>query len=194
MLIGLISKNTIITNMNNLPNNKIELLYKEQIEPYLDKSGDCWLFTGYLHAKGYGQINVTKKYSGIPSVSASTHRVAFRHNYKRPIHDSLHVLHTCDVRNCCNPAHLYLGTHQDNMVDRSERNRVNRPIGSKNPKVKLTEQDVLGIYLSKDTKKELISHYKVGRSAIERIKQKLSWKELTDFYDELLIDSQRKLV
>lgn len=33
------------------------------------------------------------------------------------------VLHTCDNSKCVRPSHLYIGTHSDNMRDRSERER-----------------------------------------------------------------------
>jgi hypothetical protein len=42
------------------------------------------------------------------------------------IPNSMHVLHICDNKACCNPAHLYLGTHQDNMADVKARGRVGR--------------------------------------------------------------------
>jgi hypothetical protein len=28
-----------------------------------------------------------------------------------------YVLHTCDNRPCCNPAHLWLGTQRENLLD-----------------------------------------------------------------------------
>jgi hypothetical protein len=31
--------------------------------------------------------------------------------------NGLWVLHSCNTRKCCNPRHLYLGTHRDNMDD-----------------------------------------------------------------------------
>jgi hypothetical protein len=40
------------------------------------------------------------------------------------IPDGAHVLHHCDVRNCVNPNHLYLGTPSDNMRDRADRGRM----------------------------------------------------------------------
>lgn len=53
------------------------------------------------------------------------------------------VRHTCDVPSCTNPEHLVLGTHQDNMDDRSLRNRS--ASRSKHGRVKLSEEQVSGI-------------------------------------------------
>lgn len=39
-----------------------------------------------------------------------------------------HVLHKCDVRNCINPNHLFLGSNLDNVADRVTKKR-DRPRG-----------------------------------------------------------------
>jgi hypothetical protein len=52
--------------------------------------------------------------------------LAHRYSYEMfvgPIPESMQVRHTCDNRTCVNPSHLELGSHQDNMDDRTKRGR-----------------------------------------------------------------------
>lgn len=50
------------------------------------------------------------------------HRVAWTEKYG-DIPDGMQVLHRCDNPPCVNTDHLFLGTHQDNMRDRSQKGR-----------------------------------------------------------------------
>jgi len=71
---------------------------------------DCWLYEHPLNHNGYGLIYWEHK-------TRRVHRVAWE-LFNGPIPKDLQILHKCDVRNCVNPQHLYLGTHSDNMQDR----------------------------------------------------------------------------
>ena len=56
---------------------------------------------------------------------AYAHRVAWTFG-RGPIPDGMHVLHKCDVPQCCNPKHLWLGTRDDNMADAAKKGRMYR--------------------------------------------------------------------
>lgn len=98
-----------------------------------DGSG-CILWMRYRNAKGYGSVGV----AGEPK---QAHRIAYE-LFVGPIPPGLHVCHRCDNPPCCNPAHLFVGTNQDNMDDRVKKGRQARPRGEDNPRAKLTMDQV----------------------------------------------------
>jgi hypothetical protein len=83
-------------------------------------SEDCWEWTAALHKLGYGQFRVGGKYGKI----VSSHRVAVALSGDL-LDEEKHCLHICDNRKCCNPMHIRLGDHTENMKDASIRNRMN---------------------------------------------------------------------
>jgi hypothetical protein len=75
----------------------------------VDKSGDCWLFTGAKLRDGYGHV-----------VRLNKHMQSHRYSWMllRGDPGDLDVLHKCNNPPCCNPDHLYLGTDKENALDR----------------------------------------------------------------------------
>lgn len=63
--------------------------------------------------------------------------------------NGLMVLHKCDNPACCNPRHLRVGTHAENMNDKVERGRQAK--GERSPKAKLTEEQVAFIRSHKES-------------------------------------------
>lgn len=73
---------------------------------------------------GYGQASRNGRMTG-------AHRLAYEFSIGA-VPDSLFVLHRCDNRPCCNPAHLFVGTNADNMADMVAKGRSNKPRGDAN--------------------------------------------------------------
>jgi hypothetical protein len=83
---------------------------------YVTRSEGCWEWQGARDGKRYGVLRVDSQNIG-------THRVSWV-IANGPIPDGLFVCHTCDNPPCVNPAHLFLGTNQDNQRDASQKGRL----------------------------------------------------------------------
>ena len=83
----------------------------------VDRSGDCWLWKGFVNANGYGRVKVGPK-----KKQMLAHRQAWVVTHGN-VPDDLCVCHKCDVRLCVNPDHLFLGTRIDNNRDMYEKMR-----------------------------------------------------------------------
>lgn len=78
---------------------------------------ECWLWNASIHGRGYGQFQTgTRAHPQMTSAS----RVAYE-LYVAKIPEGLHVCHKCDNKRCVNPAHLALGTNQENHIAASIR-------------------------------------------------------------------------
>lgn len=160
-----------------------------RIDQVSDPDG-CWLWTGGTRTTGYGVFPFVRDGAW---AGYQAHRAAWV-SVNGPIPDGLFVCHRCDVRLCCRPDHLFLGTQADNIADalakgrfpsgerngayvhrerirqqRTARGNYGRLPGESNPAAKLTEDDVREarrLFASGVTKKAIGARFGVSSQTI----------------------------
>lgn len=121
----------------------------------------CVLWAGGTCAGGYGAF--TDNY-----VSYGAHRFAWQLVHGE-IPTGLFVLHKCDTPPCVNPAHLFLGTHLENMLDMLRKTR-----GSQQ-KITRREAEVIRDLRGKFLQRELAEIFGVEASTICDIQAGRLW-------------------
>lgn len=151
----------------------------ERFWRYVRKQDGCWPWLGALHRDGYGRFNLPQHTGMVIS-----HRYAWKLTHGE-IPEGMDVLHRCDNPPCCNPAHLRLGTHQENMDDMNSKDR-NGYAGERAFNTKLTNAQAIEIkrrfkYKSRrrTNSKELAAEYGVTDEVIYNIGTGRAWKRVT---------------
>src|SRR5882757_8744776 len=83
----------------------VDIMKRFKAAYVVDKNG-CWIWTKSTYKTGYGMIHYKGK-------NVRAHRLALT-LFKGLDPTGFYACHTCDVRLCVNPDHLYLGDAQQN--------------------------------------------------------------------------------
>ncbi len=137
------------------------------------KTDGCWIWTGAL-THGYGEIRLSR----VKRSTIFAHRLSWEIHFG-VIPDGLDVLHNCPGGD--NPAHLWLGTHAENMDDAVNKGQIAR--GEQHGHCKLSEEKVREArrrYAAGEcTQRQLATEYGVTPSEISRaIGRKRCWKHV----------------
>ena len=142
---------------------------------YVERDEDaaaCWTWKGRINRAGYGTV----KHGG---KSFLGHRMVWEFA-NGPIPSGLFICHRCDNRSCCNPRHLYAGTHEDNMRDMKSRGRSRcaRLLGNANPAARLTEKQVRAIRRETGMHAVVAHKYGVNETTIGCIRRRKTWRHI----------------
>ena len=130
----------------------------------------CWIWMGSVGSSGYGKFRAQGR------KEVMVHRFAYS-VFTGPIPDGDQVLHRCDVKTCCNPAHLFTGTQADNIADMYHKGRgIDQ---GKHPLSKLTPVAALDIFHSTDSQQRLANQYHVSRALVRAIRSGKQWRTTT---------------
>jgi len=138
----------------------------------VEKTENCWLWRGSLSDKGYGRFywNYGWKFA---------HRAVLEIVKGIPLLNTDEVRHSCDNPPCCNPNHLIIGTHKENMQDMVDRRRFAILGGETNGnsildliKVEEIRQKYLNNGISQ---RKLAREYGVSQGTIWQVVNKVTW-------------------
>ena len=132
---------------------------------------DCWEWTAQArHNGGYGKMSAGR------GIILRAHRLSWNLHHG-PIPDGMCICHRCDNPSCCNPAHLFLGTHLENVHDMWAKDRGRAPpvqSGETHPMATIPDSELPAIRVSKETHSALGRKYGVSHQTIRRIRKGIS--------------------
>lgn len=148
--------------------------FAERFWPKVRKTDSCWLWTAYADRDGYGRIT---RCPG--EMTGYAHRLSWE-LVNGPIPEGMFVLHNCDTPSCVNPAHLRLGTHQDNMADRASRGRI--ACGEKQGGARLRADQVASIRRLVEvdgwTQVRVAELFGISKSLVSHLVTRRAWKHV----------------
>lgn len=148
----------------------------------VDRSGGpaaCWLWKASINSDGYGTFH-TRNAEG-ERKGRKAHGMAWELTFGT-IPEDQEVCHNCpegDNRACCNPAHLWLGTHAENVQDAVDKGRLNNR-GENSARAVLTWEQVEMIRAAhvpyKVSARMLAERFGFPKGAVQHIVAGTRWK------------------
>jgi hypothetical protein len=122
---------------------------------------ECWEWKACNDWR-YGVITIN-------NIAHKAHRVAFILSYGYT--PKSHICHTCDNTLCCNPNHLFEGTHTENHHDHARKGNYRNRSTLNEEAVK-----VIRFYIERGVPQiKLAKLYKVHKTTISAIKRREIW-------------------
>lgn len=134
----------------------------------------CWLWTAGQSGRGYGGYSIN-------TIKFPAHVICWSF-FNGRVPKGLNVCHSCDVKLCVNPNHLWVGTQKENIADCVSKGRftVVRAHGVDHGRTKFTEEHVKTILVLGPLipVKNIAKLFKVSKNAIYPILYRRNWKHI----------------
>lgn len=146
---------------------KYNLPIKDRIDFYsmpVPECG-CWIWLGHLDRYGYGQTAVGGK-------RVTGHRMAWA-AYFGDIPNGLCVCHRCDTPSCVNPDHLFLGTNEENIADKTAKGRAgNGPgfRGETHPSARFSDAIIAAVRAAFGSQREIAKRFGISPTHVHGIR------------------------
>ena len=147
---------------------KIEVTPKEHFESKFYVTPKCWIWNAGKDKDGYGQF-----YDGNKNYRAHRYSWAL---YYGSIPCGKFICHKCDNPSCVNPDHLFLGSNQENTLDRHKKGRSAR--GEYCGMSKITDNIAIRIRESKGNIREIAKEFGISKTTVRDIKRMRTWKHI----------------
>ena len=171
---------TILTCGNSKCVRPDHIIFGEQARFWIkvNKLGpnDCWLWTAGKDKDSYGKFAI--RHNG-KRIDSRAHAFSWELHNGKPVPKGMLVCHTCDTPSCVNPAHLFIGTPQDNTDDMIKKNRHTH--GEESNFAKLTEEQVKKIRQLHKTGmnyKQIADLFDVQDETIRNIVLRKNWRHV----------------
>jgi hypothetical protein len=142
----------------------------------VDKTDDCWLWTGGRAVDRHSRSTYGVFYLGR---HMGAHRASWILHFGA-VPPGMQVLHRCDNPACVRPDHLFLGDRLANMKDMRDKGRQCR--GQRRPTAKITEEVVRQIRLlykpgwhTGTNLADLARHFGIHKTAVYLIVTRRRW-------------------
>lgn len=146
----------------------------DRLWPRVEKRGEdeCWPYAGTRTAAGYGKVHIGH------GAWVRAHRLAWIVTNGQ-IPAEMEVCHECDNPPCCNPRHLFLGTHADNMADMSLKGRANVAVGSAHYKAVINEdiaREIRAAVSAGETQLAVAKRLGISKNIVHQVVHNVTWK------------------
>lgn len=146
----------------------------------VDRRGpkECWPFIGAISSGGYGNVQFEGKVQGSNIVAWTiAHGPVPKHPDPKQTNC---VLHRCDHRPCCNEAHLFIGTKDENAKDMAKKGRHARHRLGAQKFTPETAVEAFNLVMSGHGKREVAKQFGVSHKTVQALSSGAIWSRFTD--------------